>query len=321
MSVTLMSRWAAVACLTVGLSGTMPGVQPARADESVKFASPAAAYNAGTNAMRAGRVDEAVRTLEYAANKGMLGAMRRLARLYAAGEVVPKSDAKAFGYYQRLADEFADINPRQQHARHIAEAFVALAGYYRNGLAELGLKPDPVHAARLYRYAASYFGDVTAQFALARMYLAGEGMKANLRLAVNWLANAAKKQHAPSQALLGDLLWKGQEESYHQPLKGLALLSLARLNAAGTADAEWIDGLYNRAANEAAPGQLEKAQGLAERWRGIGGSGNTGAPASSQQQAGHETHSTPPGTALAVTSVESAQGIRKVSPVESVQPR
>jgi TPR repeat protein len=291
----------------------------------MKFASPSAAFNAATSAMQAGRADEAVRALEYAADKGMLDAIRKLARIYAAGEGVPKSDASAFGYYQRIADEFANISPRHPLAGHVAEAFVALATYYRNGLAELGLKPDKVHAARLYRHAASYFGDPSAQFALARMYLAGEGVNANVRLAVNWLANAAKKQHAPSQALLGDLLWQGKNDSYHQPLKGLALLTLARDNAAGTADAGWIEKLYARATGEAAPEQREKARGLAARWRGAGKGRNPGGARDSQasKEAGKKALSAPPKAPLAVTSANPVQSaplaIRNAGTTESVQ--
>ena len=103
----------------------------------------------------------------------------------------------------------------------------------------------------MYRHAASYFGDVSAQFALAKMYLAGEGVNRNVHLAVNWLVNASRKQHAPSQAVLGDLLWRGNDELRAQPAKGLALLVVALENANGSADAEWISALHARAEAEA----------------------------------------------------------------------
>lgn len=298
-----MSSWAVAAGLMIGLSGVVAGMKPAVAADTMKFASPAAAYHAGTSAMRDGRVDEALQTLEYAADKGVLGAMRKLARLYAAGEGVPQSNAKAFGYYQRIADEFADMDPRHRHAKYAAEAFMALAAYYRSGLPELGVSPDPVRAAGLCQHAASYFGNAKAQFMLARMYLAGDGVTANIRLAVNWLANAAKKRHAPSQALLGDLLWRTDEVTYHKPLKGLALLALASRNAAGTADAKWIGELYDRAVGEAAPEQRKQAWAIAERWGVNRKNRSSGLAAASQARS-----ATP-------------QGIRATDTVSNVRPQ
>ena len=142
--------------------------------------------------------------------------------------VFTKDRAKSYGYYQQIVSKFSGASPRHPVAGQIAKAFVALAGYYRDGIAELNIKPDAAYAASLYRHAASYFGHVEAQYNLARMYLEGTGVNKNVRLAVNWLTNATRKRHAPSQALLGNLLWNGYGAIYHEPLKGLALIELAR---------------------------------------------------------------------------------------------
>ncbi len=187
--------------------------------------------------------------------------------MYAAGTGVPQSDAKAFHYYQLIADQHAETGPRHPIAPYVAEAFVAIAGFYRNGLEELKVEPNLARAAGLLRHAASYFGDPTAQLELARMYLAGEGVPRNVRLAVNWLANASKKQHAPSQAVLGDLLWRGDKSIRRQPIKGLALLSLARQNAVGRDEASWIDELLRRALAEARADQRAGATRVVARWR------------------------------------------------------
>lgn len=322
-SVTQTFRWTAVVCLTIGLSGGISG-RPAVAAEGGRYASPTAAYHDGLDAWRAGRKDEALRALEYASDKGVLGAMRKLATLYASGEGVPQSDARAFVYYQNIADEFADTSPRHPLARQVSEAFVALATYHRSGIAEIGIKPDPVRAVRLYRHAASYFGDVTAQYSLARMYLDGEGVNTNVRLAINWLANAAKKQHAPSQALLGDLLWRGKNDHYHRPLKGLALLSLARQNAAGTPDAEWIDKLYADALGSAQPDQREQARLLAARWHKGWGGGKAAVTALPLQGVRQQTASPEPETSAAGNAARAdapSSGILTVGTTESDQPR
>ncbi len=262
-----MSRSALIACLAVALVGLWSSA-PTRAADTAPYASPAAAYRVGLDALQAGRVEAALDALGFAAQEGVLGARLKLAELYRTGEALERDDAKAFALYQRIADDFADVSPRDRIAPHVARSFVALAGYHRAGIDAIGLKPDPARAVRLYRHAASYFGEVSAQFALARLYLAGDGVSKNVRLAVNWLANAAKKQHAPSQALLGDLLWRGAGDIEPRNIKGLALLAVAHEAAAGSADADWIATLHDRALAQAKPNQRAQATALAVRWRG-----------------------------------------------------
>lgn len=240
----------------------------------------------------------------------------KLAELYAGGQKVPQSDAKAFGLYQRIAMRYADAGPRHPDALLISQSLVALAGYFRSGVESLDIVPDPGRAAGLYRHAASFFGSVTAQYELARMYLSGEGVNRNVRLAVNWLMNASRKQHAPSQALLGDLLWRGNAEGYHQPLNGLALLQLARERAAGTPDETWIAKLYDRSIEEAAPEQRERAGMIAKRWdRRLGG---VDEPALSAGGRAGTTQSITVPVEAPASEAAAAAGIRKVGAVENV---
>lgn len=242
----------------------------------VVFASPTQAYDKALADWSKGDTEDALAALEYAADNGVLAAEMKLAELYAEGEGVSRNDAKAFGLYQRIAIRYADAGPRHPEADGIARSLVALAGYFRSGIEKIEIEPDPARAAGLYRHAASYFGSVTAQYELARMYLTGEGVNRNVRIAVNWLMNASRKQHAPSQALLGDLLWRGAAEGYHQPLNGLALLELARDRATGTPDETWIAELYSRSSQEALPEQRERARLIVKRWdRRLGGAART----------------------------------------------
>lgn len=266
-----MCRQIAALCLTVVIAGVAHPDSVARseaADERPGYTSPTAAYDVGLSALQKGDTAAAVRALDFAAGEGLLDAQLRLAEIYGSGDGVKRNRARSFSYYQRIASQFADAGPRHPVAAQVATAYVALGDYYRTGIEEQDLKPNPARAATLYRHAASFFGSVEAQYNLARMYLAGEGVNKNVRVAVNWLANATRKQHAPSQALLGDLLWRGVSDSYHQPLKGLALLKLAHERAVGTADAEWIDKLYAQALAQAQPDQKEQARQLATHWSG-----------------------------------------------------
>ena len=217
------------------------------ADDPPPYVSATDAYRQGATALKAGRMVVAVPALEYAAKRGVLGAQLKLAHLYASGRDVTKDDAKAFSYFQQIADQYADISPTSPIAKYVGDAFVALGGYYAAGVPAMSLAPNPAYAADLYRHAASYFGDAEAQYQLGRLYLTGQGVEKNPGLAVNWLATAAKKQHAAAQATLGELLWRG-EEVRQREARGLALLTLAHQNAKADGDEpKWIADLYRDA--------------------------------------------------------------------------
>lgn len=315
------SRRIAAICLALGVTVTgLPNSVAKSGAAAVVFASPDQAYSQALADWSKGNTDKALAALEYAADNGILAAEMKLAELYAGGEGVPQSDAKAFGIYQRIAIRYADAGPRHHMAGRIAQSLVALAGYFRSGIESVEIAPDPARAAGLYRHAASYFGSVTAQYELARMYLAGEGVNRNVRLAINWLMNASRKQHAPSQALLGDLLWHGTGEGYHQPLNGLALLSLARERAAGTPDESWIAKLYDRSVGEALPEQRERANQIVRNWdRRLGAEKApiASAPVVIPDVSGVSA----PSRGLPVKAEAPATGIRTVGTIEGPQPR
>jgi exopolysaccharide production negative regulator len=217
------------------------------ADDPPPYTSATEAYRQGASAMKSGELAAAVPALEYAAERGVLGAQLKLARLYAAGRDVPKNETRAFSYYQQIADQYADIAPSSPIAKYVGEAFVALGQYYVEGIPAMPLPRDPAHAVGLFRHAGAYFGNAEAQYQLGRLYLAGTGVEKSPSIAVNWLAMAARKQHAAAQATLGELLWRGDEVRQRRA-RGLALLTLANENAtAGGKDPDWIGDLYQKA--------------------------------------------------------------------------
>jgi uncharacterized protein len=240
------------------------GLSPVEAggDDPPPYASATEAYRQGVNALKADRVAVALPALEYAAKRGVLGAQIKLARAYSAGRDVPKDDAKAFTYFEQIADQQADISPSSPIAKYAAEAFVALGQYYLVGIPTLPLPSNPAYAADLFRHAASYFGDAEAQYQLARLYMNGTGVEKDVGLAVNWVAVAAKKQHAASQATLGELLWRGQEVRQRRA-RGLALIILAHQNAVASGkEPQWIGDLYVEALGKSDNATRKDAQAM-----------------------------------------------------------
>jgi uncharacterized protein len=294
------------------------------ADDAPPFASATEAYHQGMAASKSGETEIAIPALEYAAERGVLGAQLKLARIYANGNGVHKDDAKAFFYYQQIASQRADISPSSPVAKYVAEAFVALGQYYLQGIDVSDMRQDPESAANLFRHAASYFGDADAQYALARLYLDGTGVDKNIGLAVNWLATAAKKQQAEAQATLGELLWRGDDEVRQRPARGLALIMLAHENAkASGKEPKWIADLYREAEGAADAPVLKEAQSLIPELGGpamdmSSATANAGRPEKLVVPASGEAapQPAPASTAPAETTVPGEPGGSADAPVE-----
>jgi hypothetical protein len=212
-------------------------------------------------AFRSGKPDQAVTSLEYAAEKGVPGAMWKLGRMYADGEGVGQNKLRAFEYFLNLTKTHAYEPPDSQESRFVASAFVALGQYYLDGIPDTAVKPDAAVAIDLFRHAASYFGDPNAQYHLGRLYLLGTGTAKDSVQAARWLRLAANKGQHSAQAMLGSMLFKGQGVA-RQPAMGLAWLTLAK-DGAGLQEA-WITETYRSAVAQASTDERTQAVRFAE---------------------------------------------------------
>ena len=125
--------------------------------------------------------------LQYAAEGGHPIAQWRLGRMYADGDGVDRDDLRAFDYFSRIANQHAEDSPSAPQAQIVANAFVALGRYYRDGIPNTRVKSDRERAREMFHYAASYFGNADAQYNLARMYLDGVGTQRDPKYAARWL--------------------------------------------------------------------------------------------------------------------------------------
>jgi TPR repeat protein len=226
-------------------------------------ATPVEAFRSGTQALRAGNTEQAVNELEYAAEQGMPAAQWKLGRMYADGDGVPRDTLRAFDYFSRLTRAHGDDLPGTPQARFVANAFVALGQYYLDGIPNSAIKADPDRAREMYWYAASYFADPDAQYNLGRLYLDRNAPARDPRQAVKWLGLAAKKGQYEAQALLGTMLFKGDEVS-RQAALGLFWLTLAK-DGAG-ANEPWIADTYSSAFAQATDSERTMAYKYLENW-------------------------------------------------------
>jgi TPR repeat protein len=227
--------------------------------------SPVEAFKSAAKALKAGDMASASRALEFAAGKGHALAQWKLARMYAEGEGVPRDDVKAFEFYRAIANAHADESPDTPQARVVSSAFVALGSYYLNGIPNSDIKPDPARATDMFQYAASYFGDRDAQYNLGRIYLDGApGIPKDAKSAARWFRLSADKGQHQAQALLGQLLFTG-DQLPRQAAWGLMYLTLARDGAHEPED-KWIIDLHTKALAVAEPEEREMARTYLEKY-------------------------------------------------------
>jgi len=223
--------------------------------------TPFEAFRSGTQALRQGKTDQGLEELEFAAEQGVPGAIWKLGRMYADGDGVTQDKARAFKYFRRLTNAHGDSQGTPQ-ARFVANAFVALGQYHLEGIP--GIVNADAHVAHdMFRYAASYFADPEAQFHLGRLYLHGQGAPKDPMQAARWLRLAANKGEHRAQALLGSMLFKG-EEVQRQAALGLFWLIVAK-DGAGP-DEGWITETYSAALAQATDSERALARKYLENW-------------------------------------------------------
>ncbi len=233
---------------------------------AVVFASPEAAYEHGRSALKSGHPEIAIKAFEFAAENEVFLAQYFLARIYADNALAYTNHGRAFDLFQQIVTEHADVDVDDDpRAPFVAKAMLALAGYYRTGIASAGVAPDPEQAGNLLRNAAKTFRDEDAQFEYAKVLITGDGLPANPREAVYWLRGLSTRGHTAAQAFLADLYWRGNYVEKDQT-QALLLITLAAENATA-ADRVWIEDKYQNIFCGAGEGVRRQAQGAVADWR------------------------------------------------------
>jgi TPR repeat protein len=229
----------------------------------VVSAQPGAA-GALKKAVPSSTADISLNSLQYAAEGGHPIAQWKLGRMYADGDGVTQDDLRAFEYFSRIASKHAEDSPSAPQAAIVAKAFVALGRYYLNGIPNSTIKSDPERAREMFSYAASYFGNADAQYDLARLYLKSAGTsRDDIRYGARWLGLAAQKGQHQAQAMLGQMLFNG-DQLPRQAARGLMWLTLARDSAAP--DETWIKDSYTKAFSKASDDDRAMALQMLEHW-------------------------------------------------------
>jgi len=204
--------------------------------------------------------------LRYAADGGQPLAQWKLGSMYQTGHGVPRNDLKAYHYFSRIVANFDQDRMDWRETSVVSSAFVAVGVYSLNGIPGTKVHADPAEALGMFHYAATSFGDPNAQYNLARMYLDGDGVKRDPRQAAQWLNLAADKGHKDAQALLGNLLFRGDGPVRPHPALGLMYLTLAREAATDPKKDAWIITLHDAALQMATAQEKSTARRYLEQY-------------------------------------------------------
>src|SRR5262249_54388824 len=99
-----------------GASAAAPAAPSAQPRQLVTPRAAPEALRSGTQALRAGKPDQAVTSLEYAAEQGVPGAMWKLGRMFADGDGVGQNKLRAFEYFRNLTKTHAYEPPDSQES-------------------------------------------------------------------------------------------------------------------------------------------------------------------------------------------------------------
>jgi TPR repeat protein len=240
-----------------GVLPSLPAVPETAADAALAMANQLDGAGGGISSA------DQIAALEDAALAGQPMALFQLGLMYESGEGVAKDPVRAFGYFSQIADEHADTAPKGVEAGIVAQSFLKIGEYYRQGLPEAGIPKNEAYSNKLIMHAASYFGDADAQYKVGELYLDDAELGDSPLQSARWLNLAARKGHAGAQAKLGSMLFNG-EGIDADPIEGLMWLTVASRRAAGTIDDGWIHDLLTNAMSVATPEQRKQAVELAD---------------------------------------------------------
>ena len=233
--------------------------------QAQKFRSTTAAFEQGIQAYRAGYYHIAIPALQFAADQGSFVAQFYLARIYSNPSRPYVDHGKAYRLYYQIARDNLDIDPVSDfRAVIVAKSLTAVAGYVLRGVSSIGLRADRARAIEFLRQSALQFGDLDAQFELAKLYLGDDNKERDRKLARHFLSVLTQKGHAGAQAYLADLLWRGKYVKKNRS-KAMALITMAMANAPNH-ERPWIGDIYQNIFCGASKSTRQKATEIMSIW-------------------------------------------------------
>lgn len=255
------------AVLATGLAAAGGG---AARGEAVTFASPKAALDQGLNALRGRYLEIAIPALRFAAAHQDFFAQFLLATILSDNESAYTNHGEAYELFRAIVAAHGEINDEYDpRAPYVSSAYHSAAGYLRQGIAEIGLAPQPRMARAYFEHAAINFRNLDSQFEFAKMALAGEGGRQDVQGALHYFSTLTTEGHPGAQAFHAELLWRG----HHVPRDEVRALVLAELAVRGARpnDQLWIDEIYQNIYCGLGDDRRQEAKPIVKVWERVFG--------------------------------------------------
>ena len=141
----------------VGSTGALaldgsPGCNPPAKVSAQTYSSAREALSAAVKEIRAGDPKCSVQALTYAAEGGEPLARWTLGSMYAAGEVVPRDEVRAYKYFEQVVDSYNEDDLDTHDIGAISRAFVAVGEYNLTGIPDSDIKSDPERALEMFQF-------------------------------------------------------------------------------------------------------------------------------------------------------------------------
>lgn len=216
----------------------------------------------GFQALKQGRMEQAIGAFRFGASKNDLASQWKLARMFQTGAGMEKDHLAAYQLYSKIASRYSDRFPRRVDLPYVSNAVVALGRYNLTGIEGTGISSDPWRAEGLFYRAAALYKDREAQYELGRLYRHGSLGVKQPKSAVRWFGLSARKGHRRAQAELGEMLFYG-EGVRSNPVRGLVFMTKAMANSARTT-AKSIRVMQQKAFANASDAQRKAANKIIE---------------------------------------------------------
>ncbi|KAI9599526.1 hypothetical protein BDF19DRAFT_381633 [Syncephalis fuscata] len=157
-------------------------------------------------------LDEVIEFYRLEAEKGNLQAKLILGQLYQRGSNRIKQDyRRAIRYYRSVALQVYSSNGKQKKTKNVDEHVAYLAAQAAAFIGEMfwrgeGVKANTATAIRWFKHAIEY-NDPVAYNALGVMYRDGNGVRKDLKLAIEYFQKAASKEYDEAQVNMGKIMY------------------------------------------------------------------------------------------------------------------
>ncbi|MEM9733247.1 MAG: tetratricopeptide repeat protein [Pseudomonadota bacterium] len=174
----------------------------------------------GFQALKQGKVSDAIGAFRFGAARNNVAAEWKLARMFQRGEGVPQDHAAAHELFYKIAMRYAENPPNRRDMPFVSHAVVSLGHYALTGIQGTAIAANKRRAEDYFYRAAALYKDPEAQYQLGLMYRSGVLGVVQARSAVRWFGLAARKGHGEARAQLGEMLFYG-EGVRRSPVRGL----------------------------------------------------------------------------------------------------